>query len=294
MNVNYNHLIYFKHLAETLSFSRTAEHFKVAQPAISKTIKNLESDLGYDLFNRNNKVVTLSREGQRLYNEIIGPMTKITGALVKKSQQHEISGEIRLGCLREYGEFKVSKLIRDFLKKYPEVRIKLVFDGDFELLKLLKEGGLDLMIGVSSIDQENISSFKLVSQKSFLLTSIKSKKETFNKLSQIRFIKYRENDPLIKSYVEKYHPKISRAKIKNMMTVNSHQSIVDALIHIPGTYAVLPSMSAPIDLALRQKKLRMVESKSLKSDLFITHWHQSFKDELFEVFKTYLISNLKV
>lgn len=294
MNINYNHLIYFKHLAESLSFSRTAEHFKIAQPAVSKAIRNLEASLGYDLFNRNNKVVALSKEGQKLYGEIVGPLNTITGALDKSGESNEISGEIRLGCLREYGEYKVSKLISDFIKKYQKVRVKLVFDGDYELLKLLKEGKLDLMIGVSSVDQENISSFKLVSQKSYLLTSTKSKKETLKKLSQFRFIKYRDNDPLIKSYVEKYYPKISRAKIENVMTVNSHQSMIDALINLPNTYAVLPSMSRPIDLALKQKKLRIVDSKSLKSDLFLTHWHQNFKDELFQRFKAYLISHLKM
>ena len=56
-------LRYFQAVAEELSFSKAAHRLHVAQPAISRTVKELESNLGVDLLTRTKRSVTLTPAG---------------------------------------------------------------------------------------------------------------------------------------------------------------------------------------------------------------------------------------
>lgn len=61
--MNTRQLEYFVSLAETLSFTKTAQKFYISQTAVTKQIKTLEHNLDTKLFNRNNHRVELTPEG---------------------------------------------------------------------------------------------------------------------------------------------------------------------------------------------------------------------------------------
>ena len=67
--MNLQDLIYFKHLAESLSFTDTAEHFYMSQPSISTAVKRLESELETTLVDRrkNLKQIKITAAGKILY-----------------------------------------------------------------------------------------------------------------------------------------------------------------------------------------------------------------------------------
>lgn len=63
--MNLKQLEYFIALAEELHFGRAAERLGMAQPPLSRQIKQIENDLGALLFNRGRNAVTLTQAGQR-------------------------------------------------------------------------------------------------------------------------------------------------------------------------------------------------------------------------------------
>ena len=65
--MNIKQLEYFIALAEELHFGRAAERLGMAQPQLSRQIKQIEDDLGALLFNRGRNAITLTQAGERLY-----------------------------------------------------------------------------------------------------------------------------------------------------------------------------------------------------------------------------------
>lgn len=64
--MNFKQLTYFIAVAEELHFGRAAERLDMAQPPLSRSIKQLEEDLGAVLFNRGRSAITMTQAGQRL------------------------------------------------------------------------------------------------------------------------------------------------------------------------------------------------------------------------------------
>ena len=63
------HLKYFLAVAEDLHFRKAADRLFISQPGLSRQIKQLEEELGYKLFERTNKKVTLTKSGLYLKKE---------------------------------------------------------------------------------------------------------------------------------------------------------------------------------------------------------------------------------
>ena len=62
--MDHKHLNYFLALAKTLHFARASELCHISAPTLSRNIKQLEEEVGVVLFNRDNRTVKLTREGE--------------------------------------------------------------------------------------------------------------------------------------------------------------------------------------------------------------------------------------
>ncbi len=100
MDINLNHLETFCILAETLSFSRTAKLLSTSQPSVSRTIKNLEKDLGHELFLRASKQVQLTKEGMALMDKVMPSYKELVSAI---SNNKIVKTKIRAGSIPEAG-----------------------------------------------------------------------------------------------------------------------------------------------------------------------------------------------
>lgn len=272
--MNFNNLKVFVDVSETLSFSKSAQNLKIAQPAVSRSIKNFETELGVQLFIRNNRLVYLTPQGEKL-KKGLGPLLQKMESILTEviDNDVEVRGVLRVGSLVEFGEFKLLPLIKKLNKLHPRLELKVTMEGEKELREKFLEGKLDLFFGIKPMMAENIKSFKFLDQKSFLYTSVKSAGE---KPENLKFVAYRENDPLILGYLKKYCPNRSYQSIDTIFTANSHKAMVDFLIHQKDCYGILPEFSVSVADAQEKGLIKGLATDFLDTPIYYSYWDNEF------------------
>jgi DNA-binding transcriptional LysR family regulator len=120
------HLRYFQAVAEDLSFSRAAHRLHVAQPALSRAIKQLESDLGASVFERTRHRVRLTPAGAVLLRETASLLQHFEESVrrVRRTAAGE-EGELRLGYIGPPTQPFLGRLLHEYRKRFPLVSIHL-------------------------------------------------------------------------------------------------------------------------------------------------------------------------
>src|SRR6185295_7686684 len=120
------HLRYFQAVAEDLSFSRAAERLHVAQPALSRAIKQLEHSLGAEVLERTRHHVRVTPAGAVLLREsaaLLQQVEELSRRVSRTAAGEE--GELRLGYIGPPTQPFLGRLLRDYRKRYPLVSIHL-------------------------------------------------------------------------------------------------------------------------------------------------------------------------
>jgi DNA-binding transcriptional LysR family regulator len=110
-------------VAEELSFTKAAKRLQIAQPPISRHIRDLEEELGVQLFDRNSSRVFLTDAGRSFLNEIRIVLRHVSQAIEAAWQVGTGgAGTVRLGIGKGLGEV-VSRLVNEYLRLVPRVEI---------------------------------------------------------------------------------------------------------------------------------------------------------------------------
>ena len=120
------HLRYFQAIAEELSFSGAAKRLHVAQPALSRAIKQLEHSLGADVLERTRHHVRLTPAGAVLLREVavlLQQVEELTRRVSRTAAGEE--GELRLGYIGPPTQPFLGRLLDDYRKRYPLVSLHL-------------------------------------------------------------------------------------------------------------------------------------------------------------------------
>lgn len=139
----------FLAVADELHFGRAAERLHMAQPPLSRLIRQIEAELGAPLFERNTRQVSLTPQGAALIEparELV-MLSQRLKEIVQQSQAGEI-GRIRLGFAGASVNRLVSELARRVRTERPGITLEL-FSSQFSHLGLERvlDGSLDLVIG---------------------------------------------------------------------------------------------------------------------------------------------------
>lgn len=119
-------LRYFSKLAETLSFSETADYFRVPSSSVSRRIKDLEETLGVELFLRTTRSVSLTDLGVLYLTEIKTALQTIEIAdEMCKAQSISPSGTVRITAMPGYAELYVLPAIDRMRTLYPDLEFDL-------------------------------------------------------------------------------------------------------------------------------------------------------------------------
>jgi len=120
------HLRYFQAVAEELSYSKAARRLHIAQPALSRAVKELEQQLGADLLNRNRRSVALTPSGAALLHETGLLFQRLDESIrrVRRVAAGE-EGELRLGYIGPPTQPFLGRLLHEFRRLHPRVSVVL-------------------------------------------------------------------------------------------------------------------------------------------------------------------------
>lgn len=149
------HLRYFQAVAEDLSFSKAAHRLRIAQPALSRAVKQLEATLGTSLFERTRHHVRLTPAGTVLLRETVLLLQHVEESLhrVRRTAAGE-EGELRLGYIGPPTQPFLGRLLREYRNRYPRVSIHLEERTPERVWEMVAKGRLSAAITRPVISHE--------------------------------------------------------------------------------------------------------------------------------------------
>lgn len=145
---------YFLVVGETLSFRKAAERLGIAQPALSRSIRQLEQQFGFALFERSTRRVALTPAGELLHRDASDALRRLDRACTHAAQVAQgLRGTVKVGYSTFAAAGAMSDIIIEFRKRYPQAHVALRLLASSEQAAALGEGSLDLgfmMANVSS------------------------------------------------------------------------------------------------------------------------------------------------
>ncbi len=138
-------LEYFVAVADEASFTRAAQKLHVAQPGVSAQIRQLERELGQELFDRSGRTVRVTDVGAAVLGYAREALGAADGARLAVDEfTGLIRGRVAVGMVIACSSFDFAELLAGYHRNYPAVEIALSEANSDELIARLQSGQLDL------------------------------------------------------------------------------------------------------------------------------------------------------
>ena len=174
MDINLNLLKYYYEVVKEKNITKAAEKCFITQPAMTRAIKDLEMQLNTKLLERSQKGVIPTNEGMILFSHIenIFKEINITRDIIENSEDVR---DFYIGTTTSNYFNLIIDLLKEFKKKYKDVRVHIVFEDISILDDLRKSGKLDIIIkgkndlitDFKKIDEFVLENFFIASKKHF-------------------------------------------------------------------------------------------------------------------------------
>ncbi|KQV66337.1 pca operon transcription factor PcaQ [Rhizobium sp. Root1220] len=146
--IKFRHLQTFVEVARQKSVMKAAELLHVSQPAVTKTIRELEEVLGVQVFERDGRGIKITRYGEVFLKHAGAALTALRQGLDSVTQERVGDAPpIRIGALPTVSTRIMPRAMELFLKENTWSRIKIVTGENAVLLEQLRVGDLDLVVG---------------------------------------------------------------------------------------------------------------------------------------------------
>jgi LysR family transcriptional regulator, nitrogen assimilation regulatory protein len=166
-------LEYFRHVAELGSFTRAASFLSVVQPALSRQVRQLETELGQSLFERNGRGVVLTDAGTRLLEHARGILTQVGRARQElEDQRNGDSGHFTLGLPPTLGRSVTVPLVKAFERRLPNAQLATVEGLSAYIVEWLNLGRIDCALVYNALGSPTLDLQPLLDEQLFLVAPL--------------------------------------------------------------------------------------------------------------------------
>jgi DNA-binding transcriptional LysR family regulator len=126
------------------SFRRAADELHISQPALSETVRNLERELGVDIFQRGRSGASLTADGQELLAHVAGVIDAVDGLRRAAGSHHQMSRMVRVATVNAGTVPVLTPAIAAFRLEHPDTQVEIIGAQEEEIHRGLREGTFDL------------------------------------------------------------------------------------------------------------------------------------------------------
>ncbi|MEH7505860.1 LysR family transcriptional regulator [Neobacillus drentensis] len=160
----------FLEVAKHKSITKAAENMHLSQPALSKSIRALEEELGTTLIIRTNKTSDLTDAG-RIVVEFAQKMAAVLSEM--KTTLNDITnlsrGQINIGLPPLIGSLFFPRVMAKFHHAFPNIELNITEYGGARVVKSVEEGEFELGVAVLPIDEQQFDVYPIVEEEMKLL-----------------------------------------------------------------------------------------------------------------------------
>lgn len=176
-------LRYFIKAKEVLNFTEASKQLYISQSTLSQQIKQLEDEIGVPLFNRLGKRITLTEAGELFAVYARNSIKSAADGLIMIKDLSDLnSGSISVGVTFALRNI-LTKAVTRFSTKFPNIKIKIVFETSTQLLERLKNAELDFVLTFKEAAED--ASLKYLSVLKSPMSLVVSKKSEYSRKKTI-------------------------------------------------------------------------------------------------------------
>lgn len=152
--MNYRQIEIFSAIMERASVTEAANHLGLSQPAVSKSLKSLEDQLGLRLFNRTTRGLHATDEARELHAEARRLLQGFDGLSMFAKNLHRLEhARLVVGVMPALSTAWLARVVTSFSEAYPEVSVVLRAHSSATIVKQVAQGELD--VGVAKVREED-------------------------------------------------------------------------------------------------------------------------------------------
>ena len=284
----------FKVVAEQLSFTKASEHLYISQPAVSKSIKNLEEAYKSNFFIRKRNSIELTEDGKAfliyanrilsIYEEMEQQFLNLKEALPEK---------IPFGVSTTVATYIIPKIIAKFRTQYPQVHFEITSGNSEEIENLILNERLNFGITEGKNTNKQLHFKKFIKDEIVLVTNVRNTLFKNNSIDQATL----QELPLIEREIgsgtrDVIHNILKENNINNLniiLYLNSTEAIKNYLYH-SDSYAFLSINAITEDLI--NNKLKIIDIKDISMERWFYFVSRTgYNSKVMDYFEKFIRSN---
>ena len=260
-----NRIKVFYQIYTTQSVAHAAKELNITPSAVSQALTKLEAELKVQLFTRLHRKLVPTSAGTQLYQTAAPLIRELEIGVDSILREREVpSGLLTIGSPIEFGISYFPGAIARFRAQYPEVLFSLKLGAPVKILPLVEAGELDFSLVDIFLTREQVIggrldrySFDPLLDEEVSLACSRPYYDQFilgdhsmEKLEKLDFISYEKSSLSLRSWF-KHHFKKNPGRLSQVLTVNSHQAVINAIQNHLGLGVVAtPVVRKEIELGL--------------------------------------------
>lgn len=203
----------FYAIVEEGNISHAAQRLDIAQPALSRQMKRLESSLGVQLFERGSRRIRLTDAGRVLYSRVEHILGMVDGTVREITEIGSgVAGSIQLGTITTSGALLLPELITEFHRRYPQVTYQIWEAEGARILELLDNRVIEIAITRTQVDSKVYESIVLPNEP---LVVVMNKDQIIGSSDkEVRMEELRDTPIIISALAEPLRRKLPQARLR--------------------------------------------------------------------------------